>query len=151
MPAHRTRTVAHAVTTAVAASALALALAAPGQARPADPAPAPDARPAVHATLGTAEAAADPRAQAPTGSLAGTTDATPVNAPGTDVAAPDQQNPLPAPDAAPASTPVIDRPRVVSVDRGVTALAVIAIAAAALMAGAGAGFAGGRRLLPRAG
>jgi hypothetical protein len=150
MPAHRTRPVAHAVTTTVAASALALALAAPGLARPADPAPAPDARPAVHATLGTADAA-DPRAQAPTGSLAGTTDRTPVNAPGTDVAAPDQQNPLPAPGTQPVTVPVLERPQVVSVDHGTETLVVVAIAAAALLAGTGAGFAGGRRLAVRAG
>jgi hypothetical protein len=101
---------------------MALALAAPGMAGAAGP--------------------ADLRAGAPTGSLAGTTSSSPVvNAPGTDVAAPDQQNVIPAPTA----TPVVERPRVVSVERGATTLAIVAIAAAALVAGAGAGFAGGRR------
>jgi len=150
MPIHRSRHVTRAVATAAAAGALTLTLAAPGLARPAGPAAAAGARAAVHATLGTPDAAA-PRAAAPTGSLAGTTDATPVNAPGTDVAAPDQQNPLPAPGAQPVTVPVAERPRVVSIDRGAETLAVVAIAAAALLAGAGAGFAGGRRLSVRTG
>jgi hypothetical protein len=151
MPAHRSRHAARAVTTAAAGCALTLALAAPGLARPADAGLYKHTRPAVHATLGTADAPSDPRAQAPTGSLAGTTNATPVNAPGTDVAAPDQQNPLPAPGSQPVTAPVAERPRIASIDRGVETLAVIAIAAAALLAGAGAGFAGGRRVALRTG
>jgi hypothetical protein len=151
MPARRTRPVAHAVVTAMSASALALALATPGVARPAGPAPAEAARAAVHATVGTPGQPPDASTQAQTGSLAGTTDATPVNAPGTDVAAPDQQNPLPAPGTEPVAVPVLERPRVVSIDRGTETLVVVAIAAAALLAGTGAGFAGGRRLAVRAG
>jgi hypothetical protein len=149
MPAVRPRRAARALTSAAAAGALTLALAAPGQARP-DAGRPPDAQPAVHATVGSSDAA-DPRVQAPTGSLAGTTNATPVNAPGTDVAAPDQQNPLPAPGSRPVAAPVAERPRIVSIDRGAETLAVVAIAAAALLAGAGAGFAGGRRLAVRTG
>jgi hypothetical protein len=149
MPTRRTHPAVRAVATVTTASALALALAAPGLARPADPAPAE--RPAVHATIGTADRPSEPRAQAPTGSLAGTTDRTPVNAPGTDVAAPDQQNPLPAPGTQPVTVPVLERPQVVSVDHGTETLVVVAIAAAALLAGTGAGFAGGRRLAVRAG
>jgi hypothetical protein len=150
MPAAHPRRAARALTSAAAAGALTLALAAPGQAQPADAGPSPDARAAVHATVGSPDAA-DPRVQAPTGSLAGTTNATPVNAPGTDVAAPDQQNPLPAPGSQPVTAPVAERPRIVSTDRGAETLAVVAIAAAALLAGAGAGFAGGRRLAVRTG
>ncbi len=122
MPASLLPRAPRAVTAGVAGCAMALALAAPGMAGAAGP--------------------ADLRAGAPTGSLAGTTSSSPVvNAPGTDVAAPDQQNVIPAPTA----TPVVERPRVVSVERGATTLAIVAIAAAALVAGAGAGFAGGRR------
>ena len=103
MPTRRTHPAVRAVATVTTASTLALALAAPGLARPADPAPAE--RPAVHATIGTADRPSEPRAQAPTGSLAGTTDRTPVNAPGTDVAAPDQQASTGAPDAVSAPEP----------------------------------------------
>jgi hypothetical protein len=150
MPADRSRRAARAVTTAAAGCALTLALAAPGLARPADAGPHRDARPAVDATLGTSDAS-DPRAPAPTGSLAGTTNTTPVNAPGTAVAAPDQQNPLPAHGTQPITVPVAERPRIVTIDRGAETLAVIAIAAGALVAGAGAGFAGGRRVAVRTG
>ena len=123
MPALLSPRAPRAVTGAVAGCAMALALAAPGMAG--------------------AATASDQRSAAPTGSLAGTTSSSPVvNAPGTNVAAPDQQNPLPAPTAG----PLAEGPRAVTVDRGVTTPAIVAIAAAALAAGAGAGFAGRRRL-----
>jgi hypothetical protein len=88
---------------------------------------------------------ASPNPDAPAANASGNVTA------GTDVAAPDQQNPLPAPGSRPVAAPVAERPRIVSIDRGAETLAVVAIAAAALLAGAGAGFAGGRRLAVRTG
>lgn len=152
MPASLSRRAPRAIAATLTGCATALVLAAPGLARPADaPSAADSARPAVHATIGTADAGTDPRAAAPTGSLAGTTSPSlEVHATGTDVAAPDQQNPLPEPGAAPASTPVL-KPHIAPADDGATTLAVLAIAAAALMVGAGAGFAGARRTALRTG
>jgi hypothetical protein len=114
--------------TGAASFALALAGAAPGMARPAGqpPLPAPSA-------------AQTPPGTVPTGSLAGTT--SPVDAPGADVAAPDQQSRI----APLAPVAAAERPRVTADDGGATTLAVVAIAAAALLAGLAAGFAGGRR------
>ena len=148
MPAHLR--VPRALTTAAAGCALTLALTGPAMARP-DAAPPDQPRPAVHATLGTADPAPDQRSEAQTGSLAGTTSTSPAIHAGTDVAAPDQQNPLPDPGSQPAATPVFERPRIVSVERGAETFAVIAIAAGALMAGAAAGFAGGRHTVIRTG
>jgi hypothetical protein len=148
MPVHLSRRASRALTTALAGCAMTLALAAPGQARPVDPG-VYTSQPAQHGSLAGAP---DARANAHTSSLAGTTSPNlDVHATGTDVAAPDQQNPLPAPARPGVKTPVIEPTRVVSIDRGATTLAVIAIAAAALLAGAGAGFAGGRRTAMRLG
>jgi hypothetical protein len=149
MPVHLSRRASRALTSALAGSALTLALAAPGHARPAVDPGVYSSQPAQHGSLAGAP---DARANAQTGSLAGTTSRSPfVNAPGTDVAAPDQQNPVPAPERPGVHTPVLEPTRVVSIDRGATTLALIAIAAAALLAGAGAGFAGGRRTAMRTG
>jgi hypothetical protein len=148
MPAHLR--LPRALTTAAAGCALTLALTGPALARP-DAAPPEPQRPAVHATLGTADPVPDQRSQAQTGSLAGTTSTSPAVHAGTDVAAADQQNPVPAPGSQPAAAPVLERPRIVSIERGAETLAVIAIAAGALMAGAAAGFAGGRHTAIRTG
>jgi hypothetical protein len=116
MPARTTRRMPRALAAGLATCAVGLAAAAPGFAQPAGPGAAQSA--AAHQQQ-------DLRSQAPTSSLAGTTEANlaGITGRGVEVSAPDD---------------------------GATTLAVILIAAGAMAAGASAGFAGGRRGVLRA-
>jgi len=120
MPARTTRRMPRAVAAGLATCAIGLAAAAPGFAQPAGPAAADSAAAGAHQ-----QPAQDLRSAAPTGSLAGTTEANLAGITGrhVEVSAPDE---------------------------GATTLAVILIAAGAMAAGASAGFAGGRRGVLRA-
>lgn len=137
MPTSPARRAPRAITLLLATVILALAIAAPGIARPAGHGPARDCVGCARLSAGV-----------PTSSLAGTTSSTPV--PGeiqtSSLAGTTSRTPVPAP-AAPAVSAV--EPRAID-EGGATTLALILIAAAALVAGAGAGFAGGRRTAARA-
>jgi hypothetical protein len=115
MSAHLARRAPRAITAGVATCAIALATAAPGFALPAGPGAAHRAGPGAHQP----PASEDLRSTAQTGSLAGTTEAN-----------------------LPAITG--ERARISAPDDGATTLAVVLIAAGAMVAGASAGFAGGR-------
>lgn len=119
MSAHSTRRIPRSVAAGLATCAIALAAASPGLAA----GPSPVGLAAAHDAAAQHQGPlGHPRSAAPTSSLAGTTES--------NLAA-----------RFPSSTPVS------APDEGATTLAVILIAAAAMAAGASAGFAGGRRVI----
>jgi hypothetical protein len=138
MSAPRTRRAPRAITAGIATCAVAIASATPGLARPAGHGPS-------RACVGCSVTPPPERMSAgvQTSSLAGTTGGTNASEPY--IAGPSRENKtvIPSPDAAPAAP--TRGPRIVAGDDDPTTLAVVLIAVGALFAGAGAGFAGGRR------
>ena len=139
MSTPRTRRAPRAITAGIATCAVALASATPGLARPAGHGPS-------RACAGCSATPPPERRAAGvlTSSLAGTTSATSTSPPY--IAGPDRENKtvVPSPDSPPAAAPTRG-PRIVAGDDDPTTLALVLIATGALFAGAGAGFAGGRR------